>query len=250
MARELSKEEYLKLFEMFCGKDPIHTREVFLQPFKQFGHYIATDYHSAIILPCDKTQIDFIEQEKPNVFSILSKTKCLETTISVSKLEQALVPEMIDEEITTGKYVTCDECGERGLVGWEYKSHTKEFECPECDGSGYSEEPKTHKTGKQIPNPRRIFRAFGDVGFYDKELRRLVEACKFMGEETIVRVAGGEKSANEFKVGDFTIVVMPCMISAWDLTEVTEIKDSDILIYSNRFTDFIPPCPNSIIRNG
>jgi len=230
MAKELSKDEYIKLFEMFCAPTDGDSEEVLMQhPFKQKGYYVATHTSSLIILPCDKEELDFKEQDKPHVFGVLSKLHtCDDMAIDVNKFEQALVAEIIDEEVWTGKDVDCDTCCGEGEVEWEFENYTKDFDCPACDGDGRSERRHKVATGKQIPNPWKMFLAFGEVGFYDKQLRRLIEACRIIGAETITRVAGTFQTGNKFQVGDFSIVVMPCVVSTWDMTEVTEIKNEDI----------------------
>lgn len=227
MAKELSKEEYIKLFEMFCGDDSV--RPWMNTPFKQNDHHIATDGHGMILLPCKYRELDFLALENPaNIMSVVPTEKACDIRISVAKLEQALVPEMIEEEAWIGKDVECKECDGEGCVDWEYKHYTDSFKCPECFGDGLEEKRRKEKTGKQVPNPRKGFRVFGGIGFYDKQLRRLIDASKIIGEETIVRTFGTEDGPNAFEVGEFKILVMPFKIQAWQLTETTEIKNEDI----------------------
>lgn len=210
---------YEELFKLFCY-DSMERPEL-CKPLKQKGFYAATDLHSVIYLPEDKVVLNFDEIEKPNVMvRVLSENKTQSTEINVAKLEELLVPDLIEEMLLVQEAEKCEECNGSGEVEWSYdagaSSNHKTFErkddCPICRGTGESLPDRWVKTGKKIPDATKQFKMFG-VGFTDKQLRRLITASKMIGAETITKTGGDTQTANIFKVNDFTILVMPTILA-------------------------------------
>lgn len=213
---EINYEEVFKLF--------VHPksdwRTDLQQPFKQGNVYCATDAHSMIVLPVEKSDLPFKEQEQPNATAIIPKEPVFNNEIIVSELEEKLIPVMIDEQIIEEDEKECDECSGTGEVEFEYDTFKETYyldaDCPVCEGSGNIENEITKKTGKKIPDPMKKYKMFG-VAFSYEQLSRLVTACKMMGVEKIIRTNGTEKNGNLFKCGDASILIMPVM--SWDVPE-------------------------------
>lgn len=221
-----TKIDYKALFQMFVSDDLL--RPAICRPFKRNGSYYAVDAFSMIILPVEKADLDIQEYpDSVSVEKVIPKDKTCEIKINIADLERQMIPDLIDETGIIGKDVKCEECDAEGIVEWEYsdnkgRTYYKEKECPICLGSGYSEESRTKPTGRKIPDPMKRFEMLGSY-FYDKQIRRFVEACKMIGVETVTKTAGTEIGPNIFQAGDFTIAVMPCAVYEYEKVEITNI---------------------------
>lgn len=115
-------------------------------PFKQNGYIYASDATVLLRIRENIVTNDYIEQESPQVWKVIPETDC-EIALSVKKIDRALKSANLDKHNDYTK--PCPECGGSGEVTWEYcdkngKYHTKEDECPYCDGEcnlfvGYKE---------------------------------------------------------------------------------------------------------------
>lgn len=217
-------EIYKKAFQLFVAKDDF--RPELQKPFIQNGVNYATDVHSLIILPESFAKLDFEEQLKTKVESVIPKNENMNIEIKISELKEKMILEMIDEEIFYGANIDCPECDGHGEVTWEYdgknKTHEKEYDCPECDGSGLSEKRRLKPTGNKIPNPIAKYRLF-DVGFQYEQIGRLIELCELLKIETIYKTFGERTTSNIFKVGDFKILIMPSFMTDENINEYTII---------------------------
>lgn len=207
--------DYKALFQMFVSDDEL--RPQICRPFKKNGSYYATDSCSMIILPVEKADIDFQEySDSISVGKVIPKENTCEIKINIADLDRQLIPDFIDETVTIGKDIKCEDCNGDGHVEWEYsanggRTHYMKENCPVCSGCGYLEETSTKPTGRRIPDPTKRFKML-DAYFLDKQIRRFLEACKMIGAETVTKTSGTEKSANIFQVADFIIIVMPCYV--------------------------------------
>ena len=200
----MKKIDYGKLFNMFI--DPNGEERGLNHPFIQDEKYIASDGVSLIYLPVGKATLNFPKQDKPNISSTISAENNCSILLNVKKLEEQLVPEMIDEEKIL--YEDCSECKGDGYVKYTYsgeKDYEAELECPKCDGK--CEKKIVEKTGKQIPNDWKLFQLI-DAYFAYKQLRRLIDAVNLIGVDEITLEVREEKKANRFSVGDFKIIIM------------------------------------------
>lgn len=228
-----NKIDYDALFKMFVSNDRF--RPAICHPFKRNGSYYATDSFSMIILPVEKADLDIHEYpDSVAAEKVIPKESTCEININITDLERQLVPDWIDETVKVGKNVKCEECDGDGQVDWEYnvkggRTYTMEEECPVCSGCGYSEQTSIKPTGRKIPDPIKRFKML-DANFYDKQLRRFVEACRMVGAETVIKTSGRERSANVFQVADFKIVVMPCAVDEYD----QENPITEIVLQSNK----------------
>lgn len=215
--------DYEKLLWMFAeNKDS--SRIALQQPFKQSGYYIATDAHSLIYFPIGELNLPFEEQSDPDVFKVLPKSTEFHEPIKVNiaDLEAKLIPQVIDE--VTEEEKECNECEGDCVVDYEYSDknggyHSLEGDCPACDGAGVIETEK--KTGNKVVDMSANYLIW-DVGFKYKQIKRLIDACKLLGFDTIDRVVTAEETANLFQRDGISIVVMLCSID--DRNEFTKIE--------------------------
>ena len=203
---------YSKAFQLFIGSDVL--RPDILTPFKQCDKYFATDAMAMIILPINEAELNYPERERPKCDAIIPKEETMNIEMRVSELEEKLIPEMIEEFTEEEKETDCAECRGDGEVEFEYDTLKETFyyktDCPGCEGSGTIKHTEEKPTGKTISNPSQKYKMMG-TGFHYWQLKRLVDACKIMEVETIVKTYGTERNVNLFKCGKATIMIMPIM---------------------------------------
>jgi len=216
-----TQTDYEKLFQLFAGKD--ETRIYMNQPFKHNGKYYATDAYSLICMPAEKVELNFVEQDKPEVESVIPKETNCNVEIKVADIEKQLIPTMIDETIEEEIKNKCKECDGDGVVECDMEH---EHECPKCYGAGEIVTEIEKPTGKKILMGHKVFKML-EVGFQYTQLRRLIDACNMMGVETITKTFGTDKRGNLFTCGEVKILVMPAIISG---DEREEFKPTEITV--------------------
>ena len=197
---------YKKAFELFIGKDQF--RPMMHQPFKQQGFYFATDGMGLIYVPTTEVELNYQEQDKPSCFLILPKKEDLKIEINVNDIEARFTVELIDEIVVKTKEVKCKECDGDGSVECDL-GH--DHECSECDGTGEIESEIKEATGNKIPNPDKPFIMFG-VAFAYWQLKRLIDTCKVLGVEQIIKTNGSATQGNVFNLGKINVMIMPLSI--------------------------------------
>lgn len=216
---------YDQLFKLFCTEDEL--RPEMMHPYKQGERYYATDATAMIFMPTNEAELPFVEQDKPQSDKVIPREKTMQIEILVSDIERKMLPEMIDEEIEKTETKECSECEGKGQVEFEYsgnkRTYTIEDDCPECDGSGKIEREFSVKTGKKIPNPRKVY-FMHEVGYMYYNLERLVKAAKLCGADTITKTFGSRTQASVFDLGNrITILVMPTLVEQYDEPEIPVI---------------------------
>ena len=151
-----------ELLNLFVDKDDI--RPNFQEPFlnANYGEVWATDGYSLLFVnqECLNGEYPTRELTMPELMD-----KNCTTVITQDALRVALSEcPQVDEEIETGKYKKCKECDGSGEVEWEYfdnkgSCHQRDFDCPCCDGSGYSDEPITKKQARKFQMKRHLCRS-------------------------------------------------------------------------------------------
>lgn len=114
---------------------------------------------------------------------------------------------------------TCECCAGLGEVEWEFtygsKDYFEDFNCPECDGNGFT---YRGQTGKFIPDDRYVIQV-GKGRFNPRLINKILEVAIELGQEKIyVFQMRNYNTEAFFKVGHTTILIMPLMPS--DLDEV------------------------------
>jgi len=141
-----------KILELYCGDNPL--RKNLHQPFQQGDHVFASDGHTLIRVPASRVPVQYAIQDKPsNIAANHFRPADIATPVTLKELTERIdevpkIPEMED----IGECLPCSECDGDGQVVWEYRHWEKEFDCPECDGTGYSDEATFKETGKTVPD--------------------------------------------------------------------------------------------------
>lgn len=216
---------YQELFNLFINDDEL--RPEMNHPYKQGNRYFATDATAMVFIPCDRVELNYPEQDKPQSDKVIPRDKTMQVVISISEIESKLTPEMIDEEIDKVKKEKCSECDGEGQVEFEYygnkRTYTIEEDCPECGGAGDLEIEYSEKTGRKIPNRNKQF-FMHDVGYMYYQLERLIKAARICGVETVVKTFGTRTNASVFDLGnDITVLIMPTMIDEYIEKEIPVI---------------------------
>lgn len=192
--------------------------EVFLIGDKVF----ATDNVALIAMSKDKINTEGIYSPKKDVLEgVYPMKKEFKQVISFSQLSEMmkLVP-IIDEVIEKYETTKCNECDGSGEVTYLYVSksgeeYTSEYECPVCKGDGEVGETIKISTGRKIPDPNKTCNIKGSV-FYIKQISRLYEVMKILGNKDIVLCYASPYNAHLFSVEDIEIIVMPIVRSSYD----------------------------------
>ena len=154
-----------KLLDIFCDKDGC--RKELTAPYfnPEYNEVWSTDGRALICIRPELLSKEYTALQKS--FQATSG-EALET-FTLQSLKEALAScPQVEEEIVVQPAVECKDCEGYGEVEWEYTDndgyvHSKDFECPICHGTGYSQDKITKKTGKMIPD----YNAFVKIGdFY------------------------------------------------------------------------------------
>ena len=187
--------DYKNVFYSFVDKSHIH--QYMCQPFKRDGYYWATDGCSLIYMSCDKINLPFLEQDKPNPIKVIAKDFHEPIIIDVESLKSKMIGTLIDEYDEPD---ACDRCKGEGDIECDL-GHM--HECPQCTGDGYKERRK--KTGIKILDTNQGY-LFLETGLSQYYLDQLILTARMLDQKTIYKVAGGGKYIT-FKVGEAYVMI-------------------------------------------
>lgn len=153
-------------------------RPTFEFPFEQDNFVYATDGKSMIRVSKAVISYSYDQQKSPNCKHLFNIQDFDEYVVNIKELTDLyskveLIPEINDSK----SKVVCCECGGDGVVDWEYGTFTKEFECPYCDGEGYTYEDKPEPTGKMIKDPKQLL-ILNDRSFRSEQIKKLIDAME------------------------------------------------------------------------
>lgn len=137
-----------ELLQLFVGDDD--RRPKFLRPWREGAYVFASDTYILIRVKEELTDADYPSYGDGKTNSLFPT--CPTTGILTSEKLAAVISNapLTDEEMEIGEDVECEECNGEGTVTWEYKDWRKEFDCPCCDGTGYSERVRYKRTGNKV----------------------------------------------------------------------------------------------------
>ncbi len=209
------KNNYDKILDIFTYKETVNLKDWGRLPFVIDETAYASDFNSMVFF--NKENCSEYETLKVNVLGVIPKEINQSFKIKVSELKEAFVKiPLIEGYETKGEDVECNDCNGHGVVDWEYKNHTKEFDCPVCDGDGKSFIAPRIKNGI-FEHERGYFVHILNTRFASKYLKKLINVCEILGETEIELINQTEKSkANLFKIKDVQIVLMPVMFDESD----------------------------------
>ncbi len=127
---------YLELLKDNCSKDPL--RKNIQKPLNCGDYVAATDGVAALFVPKLAVNGDFGEPVD-SVLNILRPISDLSDNgaekIPLHNLEKVMkkIPKILEVTVKD-----CNTCEGFGAVEWEFEGHTKDGDCPVCDGEGGS----------------------------------------------------------------------------------------------------------------
>lgn len=181
-------------------------RPILNKPFEINGKIYATD--SYCLIRVDKDKCDFIlepHDTPPNCESVVPSEN-INILIDVAKndFEQYKTE---DETSEIGDDIECDTCNGFGEVEWEFEHYTRDFDCPVCEGSGYSAESRTVKTGNKTYDNYfvKVRNTYLDIHKFDK----LLQVKELLNEPIYLIHESEPNKPVLFRVGIFEILIMP-----------------------------------------
>lgn len=198
-----------QILNLYVAKDD---RAMLQNPFIQDGYVYAANGHIMIRVK-DASLLDnpmYREQSKPQSSHLFDGMEDAGTITMTNILELKNKVELIDELELDGENVKCDECDGWGEVEWEYDRWTKDFDCPACDGSGYSDKETYNPTGRKITNPEGgIF--IVDRHFKVKLVDVLLETMQYFNVDVAkIQRKQSQSSQMLFHLNDnVTVLLMP-----------------------------------------
>lgn len=193
-----------ELLELFVAKvDP--GREMLTRPFlnvKYPPQVWATNKHLLLVVKKDcltgeypESKLSMPNMEERNFYSVVTKQALQE---ALNKCEQ------VEEEVVTGKYKDCDECSGIGGVVWKYtdkhgETYYEYHDCPVCNGTGHSEEPRRRKTGKMTADPESFVR-IDAMAAKVPEVQIVIKAMELLGINEIYHYVNGNMKPNLFVI--------------------------------------------------
>jgi hypothetical protein len=150
--------------------------------------------------------------DKGKIFKI-DKLACnLDFVIKVEDLVKSFEKcDKVPIMVPYGKDVFCSECEGNGKVVWEYKNHEKEFDCPKCDGDGYSQREKMIESNDLEISEGSVIK-IKDSYLSARKLEKIVNAAVLLGEKEItLRHQNGSNKANLFTFGKVSVIIMPVL---------------------------------------
>lgn len=213
-----------ELLSLFINKDNRDPR--FQEPFMNInydGEIWATDAHSLLIVNKKCLGGIYIYRENKLRLPELGSENC-NTIITQDALRLALkeCPQE-DEEISTGQYRHCEECDGTGMVEWEYQdskgdTHTQDFDCPLCYGTGESNKPVMKKTGRKIPDKDSVL-IVDTMPVASYEMLRLLKAMELLGIEEVRHTITAKEKPNLFVFNDdIKIIIMPRYLRDFEIS--------------------------------
>lgn len=214
-----------KSFDLFVGED--NARNMLSKPFCQDGYVYATDLH--VIIRCKESDCDFEVDKSIKGISNPSSVFLKPNMNRVLDLNDSAFEKIKTEDEYTfhGENKKCKECRGDGEVYWEYEHHEMLYECPECGGSGFSEEKIGVKTGNKTFGHLSKVR-LGESYFNAPFFYKLMEVKKQLGSDIkLVRQVSNDRASN-FEVGNCEIAIMPVLVDDYGKQDKKNLLEIEI----------------------
>jgi len=214
--KDMKKKTAIELLEHFKGN--FGSRPNLNQPFTQKGYYYATDAHTLVQIPIGKVKakMPYEEQSEPKCGAVVPTQKG-KVPFLVQDIVDAMASIKLKDELET---LECDVCS--GMGDGECPCCHQDVECEGCDGSG---EVDGEPTGRKIPESPHVCFRIMESHYYFDVLRKLVDAAKILGEDTVYRLAGEHNRAGLFKVGEAQVICMPMLLDSGNESVIIKAQE-------------------------
>lgn len=209
------KETLGAVLKLYLDKDCPNA--MLLKPFEQNGYVFACETHFFVKIPAVYLPGVYPKKDVPNISRINAEGN-YERHITVSSLRSKLNHSSIpvrDVFTYQGKDKKCEECYD-GQVEWSYtdrsgSTHSSFFDCPICDGTGYTSRRKWVPTGEKIKDPDAPIRFEPGVKFKHKFLNALLKTMELLDIKECIWTTQAPNSVNIFRLEDITVMIMPVL---------------------------------------
>ena len=194
----MNQDQILHVLRSFAGDDEF--RPVFLAPFEYRDYVCASNTYALIRVSKDLAPGDFSTKYcVPDIDKIIPPHQPI-FIVTLDNLRLALIQAGIDYNRST---TDCPHCKGEGIVEWTFTdndddTHTKDDDCPCCDGSG------------ELPNGFDKLITLGEFTFVGSLIRMLYEA---MGTLALPRAEVSiSKQTHRFRLSDkVDVALMPTL---------------------------------------
>lgn len=209
-----------ELLKKFVSADDI--RPKFMSPWRAADKIYASETHILIRIPAHLTSTPYPQYPDDHSDKLFPEA-IPNGIISLTSLSEALKEApLIDETITVGEDIACDECNGTGEVEWDYKTWSKIFDCPVCDGSGYKDCERQEPTGRKIIYPFASIR-IGQVCFKATFIKLLLETMKLCScDYTTVTLVSSTKPALFHITDEIDVLLMPISTTPYTSIKIEE----------------------------
>lgn len=197
-----------ELLQKFVSTD--EHRPKFMHPWREDNQVFASETRILIRVCRSLTKEDYQQYNDSNTNELFSAGEP-DAVIRLDELARAISQApLVDEMKCVGEDIGCEECYGTGKVYWDYRTWSRKFACPACDGSGYSSFHHYEPTGRKVIDEEagvrignRVFRAYF--------LNMLLEAMKFCDcTEATITFGARTFAAARFNLTDkIDILIMP-----------------------------------------
>lgn len=209
------KETLEAVLQLFLDEDCPDPR--LSQPFEQNGYIFACEQHFLVKIPAIYLPGVYSPKDTSRInISGITAEPNYERHITVSSLRSKLnhpsIP-TVDVFTYQGKDKKCKECHD-GQVEWSYtdwsgRTHSSFFDCPICDGTGYTSRRKRVPTGEKIKDPDARIRFKPGVKFKHKFLNALLKTMELLDIKECIWTTQAPNSINIFRLEDIIVMIMP-----------------------------------------
>lgn len=194
-----------ELLLLFVSTDEM--RPKFMKPWREHDYVFASETHIIIRINGNLTETEYPAYDTPET-NRLFPAGAPDGTVLFSDLEAVLAKAPMEDEMDgEDEEIKCEECDGEGTVTWDYKTWSREFDCPACNGRGYTGIRKAKPTGRKIIDSRAGVMV-GPLKFSAFLLGLLLEAMRYCGCGQATATFG--KKAARFSLSDdIDIIIAP-----------------------------------------
>jgi hypothetical protein len=220
----MKAKKYKELLDMYVANNS--HRELFNKPFILKDKVVATNTYELVLVPKEKcSNLNFEHlKEKEHYLDVIPK-KTMEKVLDVVKLSELLEQYRTDDDcdiIEDDK--ECEECFGTGEVDWEYKSWSREDDCPICNGSGILEFEKRIKNGKKT-FPDNLLLKLEDYYYDPKYIEKVVNSAKLLNFDEIIISHQSDKGIL-FELGDVKVMAIQTEVFKHSNITTTNISET------------------------
>tara|TARA_R110000824_G_scaffold355441_1_gene542618 strand:- start:228 stop:896 length:669 start_codon:yes stop_codon:yes gene_type:complete len=185
------------------------------KPFTIKNHVYSTNLHTIIKLPKESVgSFDDCKKEinVKTILELFSFDRKTIFTVNIKDLKNDIskIP-LIDEFINSDSEGKCLECDGDGQVEWEYGFHSKDMDCPVCDGEGVIIDSKRQKTGNKVKADGYVIE-FNTAKIRSCMIEELINIADLLKVDKIELINEKNKFRGiAFKVGIAEVYMMPIM---------------------------------------